>query len=264
MRQAARESVDVVALTDHDTTRGVAAAAAHLPDGVTLVPGAEISCGMFTAPGHWVSLHVLAYLFDPDEPEFAAVRAHVREGRDDRAYAMVEALAADGHRVRWDRVRELAGGVVGRPHVAAAMVEAGLVATVADAFTPDWIGTRGRYWVGKTEPEVGDALRLIRGAGGVSVFAHALAATRGEVVGPDVVAAMVAAGLGGLEVDHPDHPPEARAHLRRLAAEHDLIITGASDFHGASKPQRLGEETTAPDQYEALVAAATGATVVTG
>lgn len=254
----------MVALTDHDTTRGIAAAADALPAGLTLVPGAEFSCGLFTAPGHWMSVHILAYLFDPDEPTFAAARARVRDGRDDRARAMVDALAADGHPVTWEQVRTLAGGVVGRPHVAAAMVDAGIVPSVSAAFSPDWIGTHGRYWVGKTEPDVLEAIAMIAGAGGVSVFAHPFASTRGEIVGPEVIAAMAAAGLTGLEVDHPDQKPAGRTQLRQLAAEHDLIATGASDFHGATKPQRLGAETTDPAAYEALVAAASGAVPIIG
>lgn len=253
----------MVALTDHDTTRGIAAAVDALPAGLTLIPGAEISCGLFSAPGHWMSLHLLAYLFDPAEPTFAAARAAVRAGRDDRARAMVDALAADGHPVSWAQVQRHADGVVGRPHVAAALVEVGLIDSVADAFTPDWIGTRGRYWVSKTEPEVLAAIAMIAAAGGVSVFAHPFASKRGEIVGPEVIATMAAAGLTGLEVDHPDHEPEARARLRQLAAEHHLITTGSSDFHGATKPQGLGAETTDPAQYEALIAAATGGTPIT-
>jgi 3',5'-nucleoside bisphosphate phosphatase len=263
VRQAAAEGLDVVALTDHDTTRGLAAAAAALPPGLTLVPGAEISCGVFTAPGHWVSLHLLAYLFDPAEPEFARLRAGLRAGRDGRARAMVDALVADGHPVSWERVRALAGGVVGRPHVASALVEAGLVGSVAAAFSPDWIGTRGRYWVGKTEPEATEAIRLVRGAGGVTVFAHPFASSRGEIIGPAVIAAMAGAGLAGLEVDHPDHTPDARTTLRALAAEYGLLVTGSSDFHGSTKPQRLGAETTAPAGYQAILDAATGASPVT-
>ncbi|MGF7237518.1 MAG: PHP domain-containing protein [Frankia sp.] len=261
--RAAAEGLDVIALTDHDTTRGIAAAAGALPAGLTLIPGAEISCGLFVEPGRWMSLHILAYLFDATEPTFAAARAAIRGGRDDRARAMVDALAADGHAVSWDQVRRLADGVVGRPHVAAALVEAGLIASVAEAFTPDWIGTRGRYWVGKSEPDVLATIQMIAEAGGVSVFAHPFASARGEIVGPEVIATMAAAGLTGLEVDHPDHQPEERAHLRDLAAEYHLIVTGSSDFHGATKPQRLGAETTDADQYGALIAAATGAVPIT-
>jgi predicted metal-dependent phosphoesterase TrpH len=262
VRLAADAGLEVIALTDHDTTAGLGRAAAALPAGLTLVPGAEISCFVETAGGS-VSLHVLAYLFDAAEPEFAAVRAAVRDQRAVRARRMVDLLAADGHPITWDRVSELAAGTVGRPHVAAALVEAGLVPSVAAAFSGEWIGTGGPYWVGKAQPDVWQTLRLIHGAGGVSVFAHPFASHRGVIVGPDVIETMARAGLGGLEVDHPDQDAGERRELRRLAAELDLIPTGASDFHGSSKPQSLAAETTSREAYERLVASATGAAPVT-
>ncbi|WP_250290046.1 PHP domain-containing protein [Frankia sp. CiP1_Cm_nod1] len=264
VRLAAASGLAAIALTDHDTTAGLAEAAAALPVGLTLLPGAEISCRVRAGRGRWVSLHLLAYLFDPAEPAFAAVRARLRDERVSRARRMVEKLAADGHPVSWERVRALADGVVGRPHVAEALVEAGLVDAVQDAFTPAWIGPSGRYWVDKDEPDVAEAIRLVREAGGVSVLAHAFAGRRGPTIGPDVIARLARDGLGGLEVDHPDHTPDARARLRRLAADLDLIATGASDFHGASKPQPLGAETTSRRALDALVAAARGAEPLTG
>ncbi|WP_101832753.1 PHP domain-containing protein [Frankia canadensis] len=262
VRLAADSGLDVIALTDHDTTAGLGRAAAALPAGLTLVPGAEISCFVDTG-GRSVSLHVLAYLFDQAEPAFAAVRAAVRDHRAVRARQMVDLLAADGHPVTWERVSALAAGTVGRPHVAAALVEAGLVPSVSAAFSREWIGAGGPYWVGKTQPDVWETLRLIRGAGGVSVFAHPFASRRGVTVGPDVIERMARAGLAGLEIDHPDHDADERRRLRRLAADLDLIPTGSSDYHGSSKPQPLAAETTSPDAYERLVTAATGAVPIT-
>ncbi|WP_462203434.1 PHP domain-containing protein [Frankia sp. CcWB3] len=262
VRLAAGQGLSVLALTDHDTIAGIGRAAAALPAGLTLVPGAEISCQVEVA-GAWVSLHVLAYLFDPAEPAFAAARAQVREHRATRARRMVDRLTADGHPVRWERVLELAAGTVGRPHIAAVMVETGLIPEVAAAFSNRWIGAGGPYWVGKEQPDVWEALRLIHGAGGVSVFAHPFASRRGVTVGPEVIEAMAKAGLTGLEVDHPDHLPVERRRLRGLAAELSLVATGSSDFHGASKPQGLGAETTSRETYEALVSAARGAVPIT-
>jgi 3',5'-nucleoside bisphosphate phosphatase len=177
---------------------------------------------------------------------------------------MVDLLAADGHPVSWDDVSALASGTVGRPHVAQALLRAGLISSMDEAFTPAWIGTGGRYWSGKLELDVFDGIRLIRGAGGVCVFAHPFAWARGRTVHPDVIRAMAAAGLSGVEVDHPDHTPAAREQLTALAGELDLLITGSSDFHGPSKPQLVGAETTDPAQLRALVAAGTGAAPVTG
>jgi 3',5'-nucleoside bisphosphate phosphatase len=264
VRLAADAGLRVVALTDHDTTAGIAAAARALPRGLTLVPGAEISCGVTVgSAGHWVSLHVLAYLFDPTEAAFAGVRARLRESRVSRARLMVDKLAADGHPIDWDRVRARSDGTVGRPHIAAELVEAGLVAEAADAFGPAWIGAHGRYWVGKDEPDVWDTLRLIRAAGGVSVFAHPFASSRGEIVGVEVIEAMARAGLTGIEVDHPDHPPQARARLRGIAADLGLVVTGSSDFHGTD-PRRLGADSTGPDDFEALLGGATGTSPIHG
>src|SRR5206468_5782403 len=216
-----------VALTDHDTTAGWEAAAAALPAGLSLVRGTELSCSR-----GGISLHLLAYLFDPEEPEFAAARAMLRASRLERAEHMVELLEADGHPVTWDEVADLAGGTVGRPHIAQALMAHGLVTSIAEAFTPQWIGTRGRYWVAKSELDVIDGVQLVVGAGGVAVFAHPAASRRGRTVGDDVIALMAAAGLSGLEVDHADHDETERAHLRGVAAELGLLMTGASDYHG--------------------------------
>jgi predicted metal-dependent phosphoesterase TrpH len=266
MALAAAAGLSTIALTDHDTTAGLAAAAAALPAGMTLIPGAEISCATpdpdpAKPP---ISLHMLAYLFDPGEPEFARVRAEMRESRVGRARRMVDLLAADGHPVSWADVSALTAGTVGRPHVAQALLRAGLISSMDEAFTPDWIGTGGRYWAGKMELDALAGIRLISGAGGVSVFAHPFAWARGRTVQADVIRAMAAAGLGGVEVDHPDHTPAAREQLRALADELDLLVTGSSDFHGASKPQLVGAETTDPDQLAALIAAATGVEPVRG
>jgi predicted metal-dependent phosphoesterase TrpH len=257
VRHAAEVGLDVLALTDHDTTAGWDEAATALPSGLRLVRGAEISC---RADG--VSLHLLAYLFDPyDEPLAEALHA-LRVSRVGRAERMVERLVADGLPVTWGQVQGLAGGTVGRPHVAQALVDAGLVESVAAAFTPSWLGVEGRYWVGKEELDAVHAVELVAAAGGVTVFAHPAAAARGRTVGDHVVEELAAAGLAGLEVEHPDHTAQERAHLRRLAAGLDLLVTGASDYHGENKPVTLGAHLTGLPSYEAIVERATGAAVL--
>ena len=247
----------MVALTDHDTTAGWEEAAAALPAGLSLVRGTELSCSR-----GGISLHLLAYLFDPAEPEFAAMRQLLRDSRIGRAEQMVELLAADGHPVTWAEVRALASGTIGRPHIAQALVAHGLVASVDEAFVPEWIGTRGRYWVAKAELDVIEGVRLVVGAGGVAVFAHPAASRRGRTVGDDVIALMAAAGLAGLEVDHVDHDEDERAHLRDLAAQLGLLTTGSSDFHGDNKSVRLGANLTSEASYDAIVARATGLPVL--
>ncbi len=258
VREARNAGLDVVALTDHDTTAGWAAAVEALPAGLSLVRGAEISC-----VHGGISLHLLAYLFDPAEPAFANARRTLRESRVGRAERMVALLQADGIDVTWAQVQAVAGGTVGRPHVARALMDVGLVASVEEAFTPEWIGHGGRYYAGKLELDVLDAIGLVTAAGGVSVFAHPAANKRGRTVGDHVVRDMAAAGLAGLEVDHLDHDDDERAALRALAAELDLLTTGSSDFHGEHKANRLGACTTGEAAYTSIVERATGAEVVT-
>ncbi|HEV7826529.1 MAG TPA: PHP domain-containing protein [Mycobacteriales bacterium] len=259
VRAAAGAGLDVVALTDHDTTSGWSEAAAALPAGLTLVPGAELSC-VWSTPDGPIGLHLLAYLFDPAEPVLRAERARVREGRTVRARRIVELMRADGHPVAWEDVlAEAAGGPVGRPHLARALVRHGLVADVAAAFTPEWIGRGGRYRVVKPDSDVCDAIRMVRAAGGVPVVAHPLAAARGVLVPEGSYAEMAAAGLAGLEADHVDHDPAARRRVREIARDLGLFVTGSSDFHGTNKTVALGASTTDPAVYEQLLDQATGA-----
>jgi predicted metal-dependent phosphoesterase TrpH len=172
-------------------------------------------------------------------------------------------MRADGHPVRWEDVlAEAAGGPVGRPHVARALIRHGLVADVAAAFSPEWIGRGGRYRVVKPDTDVCAAIRMVRAAGGVPVVAHPLAAARGALVPEEAYAAMAAAGLAGLEADHPDHDAAARARVRGIAADLGLVVTGSSDFHGANKAVALGAHRTDPEAYERLVAGATGSAPV--
>ncbi|WP_327353608.1 PHP domain-containing protein [Streptomyces sp. NBC_01304] len=260
VRNAAAAGLDVVALTDHDTTRGYAEAIAALPPGLALVTGAELSCRL-----NGTGLHMLAYLFDPEEPELSAERELVRDDRVPRARAMVGKLRDLGVDVTWEQVARIAGdGSVGRPHIAEAMVELGVVRTVSDAFTAEWLANDGRAYVEKHELDPFDAIRLVKAAGGVTVFAHPLALKRGETVPEAAIAELAAAGLDGIEVDHMDHDPATRARLRSLAADLGLLATGSSDYHGSRKTCVLGEFTTDPEVYGEITRRATGAFPVPG
>ncbi|WP_275463062.1 PHP domain-containing protein [Streptomyces noursei] len=260
VRQAAAAGLDVVALTDHDTVRGHAEARAALPEGLTLVTGAELSCRL-----DGISLHMLAYLFDPDEPELARERELVRDDRVPRARAMVGKLRELGVPITWEQVARIAGdGAVGRPHIATALVELGVVDSVSDAFTSAWLANDGRAYVEKHELDPFDAIRLVKAAGGVTVFAHPLAVKRGTCVPESAIAALATAGLDGIEVDHMDHDVATRARLRGLAADVGLLTTGSSDYHGSRKTCRLGDCTTDPEIYGEIVRRATGAFPVPG
>ncbi len=256
----AEAGLDVMAVTDHDTTGGWAAAAAARPPGLSLVRGAELSCRWHgTDPA--IPLHLLAYLFDPEEPELAAELARVRADREERGERIVELLRADGVDISWPEVLGYAaGGSVGRPHIAQALIRAGLVATTNEAFASRWLGAR--YFVPKADLDVFDAVRLVRAAGGVPVFAHPRATRRGRIVPDQLIGDLAAAGLFGLEADHEDHSPEERRHVRALAERLGLVVTGSSDFHGTHKTVRLGAFTTSPEAYEKIVAAAAGVPVL--
>ncbi|MEV4938046.1 PHP domain-containing protein [Streptomyces zaomyceticus] len=260
VRNAAAAGLDVVALTDHDTTRGHAEAIAALPEGLTLVTGAELSCRV-----DGIGLHMLAYLFDPAEPALLAERELVRDDRVPRARAMVGKLQELGVPVTWEQVARIAGdGSLGRPHIAEALVELGVVPDVSGAFTPEWLADGGRAYVEKHELDPVDAIRLVKAAGGVTVFAHPLAVKRGQVLPEASIARLAEAGLDGIEVDHMDHDEATRARLRGLAKELGLLTTGSSDYHGSRKTCRLGEYTTDPEIYGEITRRAAGAFPVPG
>ncbi|MFI8203416.1 PHP domain-containing protein [Streptomyces sp. NPDC085937] len=260
VRKAASAGLDVVALTDHDTTRGHAEALAALPPGLTLVTGAELSCRL-----DGISMHMLAFLFDPEEPALLAERELVRDDRVPRAKGMITKLNELGVPVTWEQVARIAGdGSVGRPHVASALVELGVVASVSDAFTPEWLADGGRAYMPKHETDPFEALRLVKNAGGVAVFAHPAASKRGRTVPESAIAELAEAGLDGIEVDHMDHDPATRARLRGLAGELGLLTTGSSDYHGSRKTCVLGEFTTDPEIYGEITRRATGAFPVPG
>lgn len=258
MRDAAAAGLDVVALTDHDTTAGWSDALAGLPAGLALVRGAELSCSL-----RGISLHLLGYLFDPHYEPLAEEMSRAYDDRVPRAQEMVRLLAAEGFPITWSDVvaRCAPGATVGRPHIADALVVAGVVAHRGDAFDT-LLHNGSRFYVRHYAMDPVVAVRLLRAAGGVPVFAHPAASARGRIVTDADIADLAAAGLAGLEVDHRDHEPHERARLRSLAAELGLVVTGGSDYHGSGKPNRLGENTTGPRELEALAAQATGGEVV--
>ena len=258
VRRARVAGLDVVALTDHDTQAGIPAARAALSspdapssgDDLTLVPGIELSCLLDNR-----SVHLLGYLFDPDD---AALKAETDQIRDDRAYrarAMVAKARELGADVTWDQVTAIAGAaVIGRPHIARALAAAGAVETPADAFTADWIADDGRAYVGRYAVDIARGISLIRAAGGVPVLAHPR--SPGYEISDEVIAKLAHAGLCGIEVFHPDHDPAERARLTALAQSLGLVATGGSDDHGSFNNHGLGVDTTPPEEYELLLALA--------
>jgi len=252
MRRAALAGLDVVALTDHDTVAGHAEARAAAGP-VGLLPGMELSCRL---DGR--SLHLLAYVFDPDQPDLAAELTRIRDDRVLRARAMVDRLAGLGVDVSWEQVAAIAGqAVVGRPHIARAMADSGAIATPREAFTREWIADGGRAYVGRYALDPVRAIGLVREAGGVSALAHPRAG-RDTWVTNEQISGLAAVGLAGLEVFHPDQSEAERARLIALAHDLGLAATGGSDDHGSLTGYRLGCETTSAEAYEDLLSRVPG------
>lgn len=250
---AAEAGLDVVALTDHDTTGGWGrAAVAAAQSRIALVRGIEISCSV-----GGISVHLLGYLPDPTSEPLTTELDRARDSRVTRVRRVVQLLAPDTG-LTWEQVRAQAapGATLGRPHIADALVAAGVVADRGEAFAT-YLATDGRYHVSHYAPHPVRAVELVRAAGGVPVMAHPLAHRRGRVVDESVIREMAGAGLAGIEVDHRDHDDAARARAGELARELGLFATGSSDYHGAGKHNRLGENTTAPQVLDAIAAQAT-------
>jgi predicted metal-dependent phosphoesterase TrpH len=245
---AAERGLAGIAVTDHDTTAGYdEAAAAAAEAGIEWIPGIE-----FSAEHDGASLHVLAYWADPADPPLVEELRKLTDTRFRRGELMVENLRSLGYDISFDRVREIAGdALIARPHIAQAMVEAGIVSTEKEAFDR-FISDGGIAYVPKHALAPLDALRLIREAGGVCVLAHP-AMWKGNGAVPDaLVEEMAGAGMGGLEIDHPDQDLEQRAHYRAMAERLDLVPTGGSDCHGARYDYRLGGESTPSELVDEL------------
>ena len=252
--------LDVLALTDHDTTSGwdeAAAAAAH--HGIALVRGIEISC-----QHEGISIHLLGYLQNPTAPGLIEVLDHSRRSRQTRAQRIVELLSKDVP-LGWEDVLEQIepGATIGRPHVADAMVAKKIVASRGEAFE-QYLSDRSPYYVSHYAPDPVLAVRLVLEAGGVAVMAHPFASVRGRVVDDEVIEAMAAAGMAGLEAYHRDHSVAQVRHGLGLAASLDLFVTGSSDYHGDGKPNVLGENTTGPEVLQRIEDLATGVQVLRG
>lgn len=249
VRRAAGLGLEIVALTDHDTTEGLDEALATGEEtGVELVPGVE-----FSAEHEGSSIHVLGYWVDTADAPFQKELTRLRDDRFRRGEMMVEKLRALGFPIEFQRVREIArGGNIVRPHVAQAMVEAGIVASEEEAFER-WIADGRPAHVAKHALPPIDAVGLIRAAGGVCVLAHPGMWGDQTSVPDELIEAMADAGMAGLEVDHTDHTPEQRERYRALAGRLDLIPTGGSDCHGTRyDPIRLGTSLCRPDGFTAL------------
>jgi predicted metal-dependent phosphoesterase TrpH len=249
---AVERGLDVLAITDHDTTDGLAEAKEAGADmAIHLVPGVELST---VREGEGV--HILCYFMDPANPEFVAELARLREDRLSRGERMVSRLQELGYPITFERVREIArGGNIIRPHVAQALVEAGVVPSVKEAFSDELIGSGGRAYFEKHALHPLEAVALIHRAGGACVLAHPGTWREASPVPDQLIDELSAGGLDGIEASHPEHAPEVEARYVTMAKERGLIWTGSSDCHGTRyDPVRLGMRTTDPEQFERLKA----------
>ncbi len=254
MAHAAEQGIEVLAITDHDTTQGLAPALAEAERrNMTVVPGVEIS----TVSGR-EELHILGYFVDVEDLQLQALLSRTREARRERAQKMLARLANLGLPVKWERVAEIAGdsGSIGRPHVAATLLEAGYVSSYDEAFEL-WIGCGCPAYVERYKLPPEEAIALIQGSGGLPVLAHPYICDRkGECrSGLDLkrwLPRLCAAGLKGIEVYYPNYPRHISRHLLGLAEQHGLLITGGSDFHGGALGNGLGSVAVPWVVWEAL------------
>lgn len=254
VRAALAAGLGTIAITDHDSTAGWHEAAAEASGtGLTVIPGMELS----TRFG-WQSVHLLAYLVDPANADLIAETARIRAARLTRAESIVGRIAAD-YDLSWDDVlaQTASGATVGRPHIADALVAKGHVPTRSAAFA-SILHPRTGYFEPHYAPDPLAAVELVIAAGGVPVLAHPATHGRSGVIPESRLATLVDAGLFGLEIEHRENTEDGKKRLRQLADRFGLAVTGSSDYHGAGKPNVLGENTTVPEVLERIIAEGSG------
>lgn len=248
MRKAAHAKLDMIGLVDHDTIAGWDEASRNVTTtGVALIRGAEISSAV-----NDITVHMLAYLFNPHDEQIQRIFTAEHENRKKRAQRMVEKLQVDFD-IEWDDVHRQApnGGPIGRPHIADALIARGYFPNRAAVFEHT-LHPKGPYYIFDKSIDARDLVRIIREAGGVPVLAHPRAAKRQRLISDDSIREMAQAGLFGIERDHRDHDDAGKESVHRLAAECGLRLFGASDYHGLGKPNALGENLTDPAVIAAL------------
>ncbi|MEY2851004.1 MAG: hypothetical protein RJA96_875 [Actinomycetota bacterium] len=251
--------LEVLGISDHDTTSSWKEATETLRGSLKLALGSEISC--LTTDG--ISVHMLGLLFDPNHAEMQQVLEETRDGRLPRMRKIIEKMRAEGMDISMADV-ELAmpvGATMGRPHLADALVAKKIVKSRDEAFA-DLLHNQSRFYVSHAAPTPAEAIALIRRAGGVAVIAHPFASHRGQILKAEDFSELVSAGLNGIEVDHRDQNPDERAMLRGIAKDLDLVVTGSSDYHGTGKLNSLAENHTHREEWEKLESQANARRVV--
>jgi len=255
VNRAISRKIDVLALTDHDTTRGWDEARHSLlshpsQTSMQLVQGAEISC----QDAEGISIHMLGYMFDTEFQPLLEVLERTRENRVSRMERIIARLNEAGIEISLEDVHAQRKGdaTLGRPHLADALVARGHVASRDEAFAA-LLHNKSKFYINHYSPSPTEVIRLIKSAGGVAVIAHPLASQRGRTIKIELMEQLVEAGLDGIEIYHRDHSDDEKVQLLQIAKENDLIVTGSSDYHGTGKRNQLAEFTTHPQQWGALL-----------
>ncbi|MBU6255033.1 MAG: PHP domain-containing protein [Actinomycetales bacterium] len=259
VNKAIIQGLEVLGISDHDTTSGWKEATETVRGSLKLALGSEISC--LTTDG--ISVHMLGLLFDPAHAEMQQVLAETRDGRLPRMRKMIEKMRAAGMDISMADVEQAmpTGATMGRPHLADALVAKKIVKSRDEAFV-DLLNNESPFYVSHAAPTPAEAIALIRRAGGVAVIAHPFASHRGQILKAEDFSELVEVGLNGIEVDHRDQNPDERAMLRSIAKELDLVVTGSSDYHGTGKLNSLAENHTHREQWEKLESQANARRVV--
>ncbi|MEV8250774.1 PHP domain-containing protein [Microbacterium sp. NPDC076768] len=251
--QAHAYGVRTLALTDHDRSTGwVEAGDAAVERGMTFIPGMELS-----AKHEWRSVHVLGYLFDPTNEALKAETDRIRGDRIGRAERIVRNIGKD-YDLNWEDVlaQTTLDATVGRPHIADALVARGIVRDRTAAFD-GILHPREGYYEPHYAPDPLTAVRLVTEAGGVAIIAHPVTG-RDRMMPVPYIEQLIAAGLAGFEIDHRENTEDGKRILRQIVSQHDLIVTGSSDYHGSGKPNRPAENTTSEAMVERLLARGSG------
>ncbi len=256
VRLAKQIGLTALALTDHDTIAGIAAAAAEAQKlGIVFLPGIEISCE-YPRPG---TMHLLGYGINPQDPTLTDLTRTLIAGRDERNQKIVDQFNALGIPITLDEIKQIAGGkVIGRPHIAEALVRRGIVSNKQEAFDR-YLGQGGRVFVDKEQLTAKQAIQMVRDSGGLPVLAHPSQLKKeNNAQIENAIKELIDYGLAGVEVIHSDHDPALIDFLSSLAERHKLLKTGGSDFHGGNKPKiQLGTaagQRIPREYFDALVA----------
>ena len=269
MHRAKQLGVDVMGLTDHDTTQAWAEATDLAFElGMGLIPGMELTTRAHVPREDGTMLkfgvHLLNYLSSPDDSKLERVLVGIHEGRSERLMEMSELISKRWAHTWNDVIAEVQpGATLGRPAIADALVRRGHFEKRDQVFETVWGKGGGFYVPNRKVPDTIEAIALVREAGGVPVIAHPLSRSKhrnpGDPFPIENFNRMIEAGLAGIEVYHRENSAEDREWLLEVATKNDLIVTGSSDYHGVTgKDNELAENTTTPEMLERLIAASSG------